>query len=420
MDFVSVCDHLSQVGADSLLIYTDEFLSNLGSVGCRASTATFFKDIDLGLGVGVLGLMLSTLAELQAIVLALECVFPLCSVNLFLDSQSALDACKSKLGLAYPDFCNQCWVKCHHITNVICSKNLKISWHKVKNHFGVSENKRTDVIAGNVSLFNWCFPSRLGKHFIIADGGVVFGNSRHFVSSGSRFLVSGLLSEVNWYCSFLVWHPDLHMTASFTSRPSANACTYFMKALYHQLPVAIWKCLYNRSYSSVLCLYCDNMEASDHVFSYKVNNFIQMVSGFSHFFLDILQLLSLCGSDSSLSIALYKSFVFNDWFCEMVTIFHDLKVAGLEIVKFVYSISLVFRSNIWLVCAKHHAYMEKNRLISLNGLVFVLVSGLALGLLAGVVKLLGIADAFGVYFGFCKSCLFFSGVNDSVLVHIAA
>ncbi|KAG9290996.1 hypothetical protein G9A89_012868 [Geosiphon pyriformis] len=189
-DFASVCNHFSQVGADSLLVYTDRSLSNLGTVGCKAGTATFFEDIDLGLGID--------------------------------------------------------------------------------------------------------------KHFIMAGGSVISGNSRHFVH--------------DIYCL----HFDLHMAASFTSRPLANAHTYFMKALHHWLSVAVQK------------------------------------------------------------------------------------------------------SNIWSVHAKHYAFMEKNRLIPLDSLVPVSVSSLVLELLARVVKLLGITNAFGVHFGFCKSCLFFSGVSDLVLVHIAA
>ncbi|KAG9293367.1 hypothetical protein G9A89_007613, partial [Geosiphon pyriformis] len=75
-NFVSVCDHFLQAGASSLSVYMDGSLSNLGTASCRTGAATYFEDIDLGLGVCVLGLMLSTLAELQAIVLALKCVLP--------------------------------------------------------------------------------------------------------------------------------------------------------------------------------------------------------------------------------------------------------------------------------------------------------------------------------------------------------
>ncbi|KAG9294039.1 hypothetical protein G9A89_021207 [Geosiphon pyriformis] len=383
-DFVSVRNHFLQIGADSLLVYTDRPLNNLGSIGCRTGAAVFFKNIDLGLGVGMSGLMSSTLVELQTIALALECVPPLCSVNLFSDSQSALDACKSKLGLVYSDFCNQCWVKHYYITNVICSKDLKVSWHKIKDHSGVSGNKHTDAIA--------------------ADDGVFSGNFRRFVHD--------IYYSVNWFHLSLVWHPDLYITAGFTSRPLANAHTYFMKTLHYWLPVSVWKCFYNRSYPSVLCLYCGNVEALNHVFFCSF--------WFFHFSLGILQLLSLCVFDSFLFMALYKSFVFNDWFCEVVTIFHDPKVANLKIVKFVHSLSLAFRSDIWSVCVKHYAYIEKNELISLDGLVFISVSGLASGLSAKVVKLLGIADSFGVHFGFHKSCLFFLGISDLVSVYIAA
>ncbi|KAG9292211.1 hypothetical protein G9A89_023931 [Geosiphon pyriformis] len=151
-DFVSVCDRLLQVSADSLSVYTDGSLSNLSTVGYRAGTAAFFEDIDLGLGISMSGLMSSTLAELQAIALALECVLLLSFVKLFSDSQFALDACKSELGLACPNFHNQCWVKCHYIVNVIYSKNLKISWHKIKDHSGISKNEHADIIAGDASL----------------------------------------------------------------------------------------------------------------------------------------------------------------------------------------------------------------------------------------------------------------------------
>ncbi|KAG9294341.1 hypothetical protein G9A89_001846 [Geosiphon pyriformis] len=217
-DFVSVCNCLLQVGTNSLSVYTDGFLSNLGTVGYRAGTVVFFEDIDLSLGISVLGLMSSTLVEFQP----------------------ALDA-----------------------------------W-----------NEHANAIAGNASLSGWYLPYHLGKHFIVVNGSVVFGNSRHFVCNiycsvchvhweigfGSKFLASSLLFEIDWLHSSLVWHPDLHIAAGFTSRPLVNACSYFMKALHHWLPVAVWKHLYNRLYPNILCLYCGNVEASDHVFSYKIDD----------------------------------------------------------------------------------------------------------------------------------------------------
>ncbi|KAG9307770.1 hypothetical protein G9A89_023335 [Geosiphon pyriformis] len=400
-DFASVCDCLSQVGANSLLVYTDGSFSNLSTVGCRTGAATFFEDIDLGLDIGMSSLMSSTLAELQAIALALKSILLLNSVKLFLNSQFVLNAYKSELGLTVLDFRNQCWVECCHIVNVIHSKNLKISWHKVKSHSDVSGNEHANAIASNTSLSSWYLPLCVDEHFIMAGGSVVSSNFRHFVcdiyylvccvhweiGSGFKFLANGLLSEVDWLCFSLVWHSDLHMAAGFTSRLLANAHTYFMKALYHQLPVVIWKCLYNRLYLSVLCLYCDNVEISNYMFSYKIDD---------------------------------SSFIFNDWFCKVVTVFQDSKVAGLEIVKFVCFFSLDFRSNVWSVHAKHRVFIEKNGLILLSDSIPISVFGLVSGLLAGMVKLLGIANAFGIHFGFRKSCLFFSDVSDSVSVHIAA
>ncbi|KAG9299160.1 hypothetical protein G9A89_013808 [Geosiphon pyriformis] len=111
-NFVSICDYLSQINTSVLSVYMDGSLKNLSTASCKASAAVFFEDIDLGLGVGILGLMFSTLAELQAIVLALECVLSSSSICLFSDSQSVLDAYRSELGLVCPDFHNQCWVEC--------------------------------------------------------------------------------------------------------------------------------------------------------------------------------------------------------------------------------------------------------------------------------------------------------------------
>ncbi|KAG9297859.1 hypothetical protein G9A89_006800 [Geosiphon pyriformis] len=78
---------------------------DLGTVWRKTGTTVFFDNIGLGLGIKVTGLLSSTLAELQAIALALKCVPPLSSVCLHSDSQTALDACKSELHFICPDFC---------------------------------------------------------------------------------------------------------------------------------------------------------------------------------------------------------------------------------------------------------------------------------------------------------------------------
>ncbi|KAG9287460.1 hypothetical protein G9A89_023832 [Geosiphon pyriformis] len=443
-DILGSADYASVVSG-SLSVYTDGSLGSLGTAECRAGAAVFFEDIGLGLGVGVLGLMSSILVELQAIALAMEYVPSSCSICVFSDSQSALSACESELNLVCPDFHNQCWVEHQHIANVICSKNLRVCWHKVKGHSGVSGNEHADEIAGIAFFSSWHLHPYLNEHFLVADSGVVLGNLKHFVrdicqsicrarwevGSGAKFLRNNLLFNVDWFRSSLVWHPDLHMATSSTSRPLANAHTYFMKALYHWLPVAVRKHLYNIYYPSVLCLYCGDVESSDHVFFCKVDNsacsqilnshvaFWKALTGLLLFLSVVMQLLSSCASDSPVFMALYKSFVFNDWFCKAVSAFRDPKIAELEMVKFVHSLSLAFRDGVWLVCAKHRAYMEKTKLIPSDGSTPVSVSGLVSGFSAGVVKLLGITETMGVRFGFCKPCLFFSGIGSSVSVCIS-
>ncbi|KAG9290919.1 hypothetical protein G9A89_011069 [Geosiphon pyriformis] len=91
-----------------LFAYTNKSLSGLGTFDMKAGAAVFFENISMGLGVGVFSLMFSIMVELQAIALAFKCVLSFHTINLFLDSQAALDTCKSKLELAHPDFKNWC------------------------------------------------------------------------------------------------------------------------------------------------------------------------------------------------------------------------------------------------------------------------------------------------------------------------
>ncbi|KAG9295438.1 hypothetical protein G9A89_013467 [Geosiphon pyriformis] len=374
-----------------------------------AGAGVFFSDIDLGLGVEVSGLLFFTLAEMQAIALALECVLRSSFVCLFSDSQAALDVCKSELGL--------------HIVNIICGKNLMVEWHKVKGHSGVIGNEHADTIAGASFHLGWFLPSQLYARFLLADGGAVSGNSKHFVcdifcsisrahweiGSGSKFLPASLFMDVDWSCSSL---------------PTADVCSFFIKTLHYRLPVAVRKCLYNRRYPSVLCLYCGKVEMSDHVFFCKVDGFTHLqildscskswmvLSGLSLSSSCVLQLLFSCASNVS-------GFVFSEWLREAVSVFKSHKVASSNIVEFAHSLSFAFRNDIWLVQVKHHAFMEKNNLIPLDGSVSISVSGSASRFSAGIVRLLGVAEALGVYFDFHKQCFFFSGISDSVLIHIA-
>ncbi|KAG9286579.1 hypothetical protein G9A89_005347 [Geosiphon pyriformis] len=323
-----------------LSVYTNGSLSNLGTVDMKTGTAVFFENIDMGLGVEVSGLMSSTLTELMAIALALECIPSSYSGNLFLDSQTALDACKLEMEL-------------------------------VKEHSGVSGNEQADKLARTTALSGWHLPHFVNECYLRGGGAAIS------VSCGIGVVTNSLRTDIDWFRLSLVWDPDSHMAAGFTSKQTAGLWTYFMKALHHQLPVVMCKRLYDKCYPSVVYLFC-------------------------------------------ISTALYKDFVFKDWFCESVSVFKDFRIASQNIVAFVCEFNLAFWEDIWLVHTKHHVFMEKNGLILCDGSAPVPIFGLFLGLSSGITRLLGVAEAIGVGFRFHKSCLFFLDIGGEVSVYIDA
>ncbi|KAG9292060.1 hypothetical protein G9A89_017960 [Geosiphon pyriformis] len=417
--FDVVCDTLLTINTAHLFVYMDGSLSGLGTVDVKTGAATFFEDINLGLGVGVSGLVFSTLTELQAIALVLECVLSFRSVDLFLDSQAAVDAYKSEFLLVYPDFRNHCWIEHCHIANVICCKNLEVNWIKVRGHSGIPDNEHANALAKEAAFSAWRLPYLVSKRFLKVGGTTVFGNSRHFVHD-----VFCLVHHACWESkSSLVWHPDSHLAAGFTSAHMAGFWTYFMKALHRRLPIAVHK-------HYVVCLYCGNVEISDHVFScsHDATGHAQLLdvyvlawvalSGLSRFSSCVSQLLDSCVSKVGVVAALYKSFVFNNWYRESVSVFKDSEIGASKIVDFVREFCLVFRDDIWLVCVRHRTFMKKHGLIPCDGSTPTSVFGLSMVFSAGVVRLLDVAETFGVGFGFCKFCSFFSGIGDLVSVCI--
>ncbi|KAG9286330.1 hypothetical protein G9A89_003832 [Geosiphon pyriformis] len=375
LGFGVICNDLLNVGAACLSVYTDESLSDLGTVDILAGAVVFFEDIDSSLDVRVSGLVSSTLAELQAIALALK---------------------------------NCCWIEYHHIANVICCKNLDVNWIKIKGHSGISGNERADALVKNAVLSAWHLLHLVSERFLKAGVDTVSSNSRHFVhdvfrsihhmyweiGSGSQVVSGCLCANIDWLRSSLVWHLNSHMATGFTNIWTAGFRTYFMKALYYRLPVSVQKHLYDREYFSVVCLFCGEVEVSDHVFS--------------------------CSSDTDNCAGLLDTYATAWEYHESVSVYKDPKVAVVNVVNFVHKFCLVFRDSIWLVHAKHWAIMEKNKLIPCDGFIFVTVSGFFMWLLAGVIRLLGVADALGINFGYCKHYLFYAGVGDMASVHISA
>ncbi|KAG9290028.1 hypothetical protein G9A89_010334 [Geosiphon pyriformis] len=401
-DFGVVHDALPTIDAAHLSVYTDGSLSGLGTVDVRTDAAIFFEDINLGLGVGMSGLVSSTLTELQVIALAFECVPFSRLIDLFSDSQAALDTCKSESLL-----------RCHIVT-IIRQKNLDVNWIKVKGYSGVLGNKRANVLAKDAAFSAWHLPYLVSKHFLCADDTVVSGNSRHFVCDvfqsvhrarweigvGSHVVDDSLHADINWFKSSMVWHPNSHLASGFISMRMAGCRTYFMK------------CLYDRRYSSVVYLFCSDVETLDHVFSCPQDavgcarllgtyaSAWETLSGLSCSSSCVLQTLASCVSEVGVGVVLCKGFVFDEWFHELVSVFKDSKEGTKRIVSFV-------------------SFMEKHGLIPHDGSTPASVSGLPMVFLAGVVKLLGVAEAFGIGFGFRKFCPFFSGIEDLVSVHIS-
>ncbi|KAG9295451.1 hypothetical protein G9A89_013480 [Geosiphon pyriformis] len=206
----------------------------------------------------------------------------------------------------------------------------------------------------------------------------------------------------------MVWHPNSHLASGFTNMRTAGCYTYFIKALHHRLPVAVRKHLYDRRYPSVVCLFCGNVETLDHDAIGRAHllgthaSAWEAFSGLSCSFSCVLQALASCVSEVGVGVALCKDFVFDEWFHELVLVFKDSKEGTKRIVSFVHEF----------------LFMEKHGLIPHDGSTPASVSGLPMVFSAGVVRLLRVAEAFGVGFGFHKFCPFFSGIGDLVSVHI--
>ncbi|KAG9293319.1 hypothetical protein G9A89_007565 [Geosiphon pyriformis] len=176
------------------------------------------------------------MAELQAIAMTLKCVSLSHSVDLFLDSQAVLHACKSKFMLIHPDFRNRCWIKHCHIANVIRCKNLNVNWIKIKDHSGVLGNEHANAFAGAAVFSDMHLFHMINKHFFRTGGTAVFGNSRYFIhdvfqsvyhacweiGSGFWVLVDSLYADVDWSKSSLVWYLDFYLAAGFTSAWTAG------------------------------------------------------------------------------------------------------------------------------------------------------------------------------------------------------
>ncbi|KAG9285010.1 hypothetical protein G9A89_009820 [Geosiphon pyriformis] len=339
--FSEVHDSLLEVWSDCIEIYTDRSLKCAGSVEAADRAAAYFLAANTDIGVKIAGLLFSTLAELQAVMLALECVLSSCS-------------------------------------------NISIKWVKVKRHLDVLGNIKTDVLANETTFLSLSLPVNIRKRFLVAEKTAISDNVCHFAwdlyrliccahweaGLGFNIVPNIMIKKIDWDATATIWHPDSHMLSGFTSRK-----------------------LYSRSYPDVLCLLCDEIEFSNHVFTCSGNSglhgdilveatekWMSMSSLSSLFLFAILLSFSSCSLNMSLYTAVYKDFVMRDWYAEAVSVFEGKKKAIQTLT----------------VRTKHKAEIEK----------------------IGLFHILGVIESFAVKFGRCKLCHFFSGLSDDAFVII--
>ncbi|KAG9291252.1 hypothetical protein G9A89_021754 [Geosiphon pyriformis] len=159
-NFSDMHNSLLDVWLDYVEVYTDGSLKGAGSAKVTCGAAAYFPVANVSIGVRVFGLLSSTLAELQAIVLALKCVLASCDAS-----------------LSMPDFHNQCWIKQLH----------------VKEHSGVLGNVKTNELVNKAIASSFTLPVGIQEQFLVAEGTVVFE-----AGPGYDVIPSVMLKEVDW------------------------------------------------------------------------------------------------------------------------------------------------------------------------------------------------------------------------------
>ncbi|KAG9287980.1 hypothetical protein G9A89_017575 [Geosiphon pyriformis] len=397
--FFGIKDDLHKIWSGLFEIYMDRSLKDAGSVKVAGGAAVYFPALGHGVGISIVGLLSSTMTKLQIVALFLECVLFSSTMILHFDSQAAIDACE---------------------------KDLSVSWIKVKSHSGICGNVKADLAAGETAHSFFRLTARIWEWFLVAENTAVSGNAYHFVKDmfqsichthwkaglGFDVVSKDLIKSIDWVATAKIWHSDSHMLAGFTSLKSSNLCTYIMKVVHRQLPVA--------------------MELSDHVFicvddTSVCNNIL--VEASVHWFTlvgiclllssAILQVLLQCFSDVGLYTVVCKEFVLRDWCKEAYRTFEDRVEADVQMVGFVRFIVELYCIRAWSVRFVHRVIIKRAGLVHNNDVVSGLFHAVSSLLSDSMVKLLGLDESFAVNFGYCKLCCFFSGLDSNIWVNIS-
>ncbi|KAG9296645.1 hypothetical protein G9A89_002916 [Geosiphon pyriformis] len=312
--FSEVCGSLLKIWSDCIEIYMDGSLKSTGSAKVVSGAAVYFLAVNMDIGVKVDRLLSSTLTKLQTVALALMYILSSCSVIVYSDSQSVIDACLSETLLAQL-----------HIVNFFKDKDISINWVKVKSHLGVPGNIKADML-------EW---------FLVAENTAIFGNAYHFTSPGYNMVPNILIKEIDWKAIMM---------------KLASIQTYLIKTVYRWLPVVVRKKLYNKGYPGVLCLLCGKIEVS-------------LTSSSCPSSSSILCLLLSYSLDMSLYTAICKGFVLRDWYAEAVLCFKGKGKAVLAIINYVKFVVKLYHAKVWLIRSKHRIDMEKTGLVKNDSLV---------------------------------------------------
>ncbi|KAG9297497.1 hypothetical protein G9A89_020899 [Geosiphon pyriformis] len=312
-----VAEHLIASGSNPFKVYTDSFIKSFGSVDTYGGTAAYFLDANVSISVCVHGLLSSTLVELHAIALALECVPASSSLCVIL--------VRVHLTLIF-------------ITDAESRENIF-----VKRHSRVVKNERTDFYANAVVCSKFLLPLNVLYYFLCVENKPVSENVHHFVKT-----LFDSINYVGWESKCMGGvvgigaFADINMSKSF-------------RALHHRLLVAVKKRLYDPMYLSVLCIRCGIIKDSDHVFLCAHDNNAKK------------NLLSATRADWSVLVgaSAVNSVV--------AYLLGDAVLSGnlymLLAKRLVCSIAEGHRSSIWLPAAKLKSFYEKNNILPQDGLV---------------------------------------------------
>ncbi|KAG9291923.1 hypothetical protein G9A89_004861 [Geosiphon pyriformis] len=414
-EFSAIVSRLHKVWSNSFEVFMDGSLKNFGGADVVSGAMAFFSAIDMSIGIKIHGLLSSTMAELQAITLSLECVSSSCTVVVHTDSQVAIDACISEMSLSVPDFCSSCWLKRHQIFDLVHEKDLFVHWVKVKGHSGVVGNIKADTAAEDAVFSHLSLSVGVWKRFLVAENTPVSDNTHYFVQdlyrsvchtrwearSGRNVIPDVLIEAMDWDATV-------------------------------RLSVVVRKWLYDKLYPGVLCLLCHEVELLDHVFTCSHNvevykevlvtaslDWLSVVSPHGSSSSAVLQSLGWCSLDVNLYSVLCKKFVLREWCMEAVKIFDGRKEAISAVVGFVGHLVELYCSKAWLARSAFKVRIKKAGLVGDDSLFSGLSRCLGSLLPNKVVRMLGIAGSFAINFSHCRSYLFFSGLDGNPSVNIS-